>query len=185
MIIPFNRFPGAPKPGIYFLLAISAFSGMAKCATGHAERVQFCALRNNSRKYAGKLVRVRGWIYIDFEHYSLNGTCPGGINLDESDGEEGARRNGFVTQRDTTYQQMRKLVDETWPYSAPPNTICRDCGIKKYKVYVTILGLFRTEPVWNSSGTKISSRRLVLVIKSLSNLKTKLQPDRGRIDLAK
>ena len=48
----------------------------------------------------------------------------------------------------------------------PSGSGCMDCGVRKYKVYVTILGRFWAEPDYDGHV------RPVIVIKSVKHIKT-------------
>ncbi len=131
-------------------------------------------LSENWKKYDGKMVKVRGWINVNFENYSLVGDCQGGpegIRIDYSVGQEGERLNGFATKEDARFKEMTRLKDERWPYRLPPGWGCLDCGVRKYKVHVTIIGRFRSEPQYPVGV------RLILVIKSVKDVNTELMPD--------
>ena len=160
------------KALVWGLLLGLCFSVPAKLAYPRTPSVDICVLGKDWRKYDGKMVKVRGWINVNFENFSLAGDCQGGIGLNYSDGNEGERLNGFATTQDVRLKEMTRLKDERWPYRLPPHYICSvDCGVRKYRVHVTIIGRFRSEPDY-SGGV-----RLVLVIRSVKDVSTELMPD--------
>jgi hypothetical protein len=135
--------------------------------------VDGCRLLAAPTQFNGKLVRVRGRVNSDFEHFDLRFSCDGYLQLETSTRETDIEKFGFGTVKDRNFTRLISALPKSPQLFGKD---CIQCEVQVQSVFATIEALYRCHydfPDCSSvsrfgSGSLVIKRVLSITVKPVT-----------------